>query len=317
MKTIHPLKLEARQPVEIVDIRPRAGSNTKPYCFFAHIALAFDDRGHATPQATASLLIEIHSKTLTLGGRKKHLKVSALTDSQKMQLAGEVAMAAARDYLKSEDEFRPFPVQRFVNFDLIRPPTYISIRPPPAKVLRNGSKVWRLAESEVDKLRGEPLSLRYPGIEGRLAAHPFVKGMSPHHLELLALSAMPTEFEAGQVIFQAGEPANGFYLIETGTIVLEGKTSAGQPIVIDTVSVGEPLGWSWLFPPYLWQFEARATEACTALCLSGIMLRQHRDEDLTLSHELFKRMSEVMVRRLQAARAKLISWNGPTDPKML
>ena len=37
------------------------------------------------------------------------------------------------------------------------------------------------------------------------------------------------------------------------------------------------------------------------------MLRQHRDEDLTLSHELFKRISEVIVRRLQAARGKLIS----------
>jgi hypothetical protein len=37
------------------------------------------------------------------------------------------------------------------------------------------------------------------------------------------------------------------------------------------------------------------------------MLRQHRDEDLTLSHELFKRMSEVVVRRLQAARDKLIA----------
>ena len=37
------------------------------------------------------------------------------------------------------------------------------------------------------------------------------------------------------------------------------------------------------------------------------MLRQHRDEDLTLSHELFKRTTEVIVRRLQAARGKLIS----------
>lgn len=37
------------------------------------------------------------------------------------------------------------------------------------------------------------------------------------------------------------------------------------------------------------------------------MLRQHREEDLTLSHELFKRMCNVMVRRLQAARARLVS----------
>lgn len=148
-----------------------------------------------------------------------------------------------------------------------------------------------------------------PRTERRLAAHPFLNGMSPHHIELLALSAMPTEFDAGQFIFQAGEPANGFYLIETGTVVIEGRSSNEQPVVIDTVSAGEPLGWSWLFSPYLWQFDARATESCTAICISGIMLRQHRDEDFTLSHELFRRMSEVMVRRLQAARGKLISGN--------
>jgi len=279
----------------------------KPYCFFAHIALALDARAHAAPQATANLLVEINHATLTSCAKKKHLEISALTDSQEVELAGEIAMAAALDYLKSEDEFRQFPAQRCVNFDLIRPPSYISIRPPPTKVLPNGSKVWRLAESEADKLRGEPLSIRYPDIERRLAAHPFLKGMSPHHLELLALSAMPTEFDAGQIIFTEGDPANGFYLIETGNVVLEGKTSDGEPVVVDTVSAGEPLGWSWLFSPYLWHFDARAIEACTAICLSGIMLRQHRDEDLTLSHELFKRTSEVAVRRLQAARGKLIS----------
>ena len=87
----------------------------------------------------------------------------------------------------------------------------------------------------------------------------------------------------------------------------EGKTSHGQSVVIDTVSAGEPLGWSWLFSPYLWHFDSRATETCTAICLSGIMLRQHCDDDLTLGHELLKGISEIVVRRLQAARGKLIS----------
>jgi hypothetical protein len=279
----------------------------KPYCFFAHVAFALDARAHAAPQATANLLIEINDTTLRAYVKKKHAKLSAFTDSQKMELAGEIAMAAALDYLKSEATLRQFPAQRFVNFDLIRPQSYISIRPPPTKVLPNGSKVWRLEESEASKLRGEPLSIRYPDIERRLAAHPFLKAMSRHHLELLALCAMPTEFDSGQIIFLEGDPANGLYLIETGNVVLEGKTGSGERVVIDTVSAGEPLGWSWLFPPYLWHFDARATEACTAICLSGIMLRQHRDDNLTLSHELFQRTTEVIVRRLQAARGKLIS----------
>lgn len=131
----------------------------------------------------------------------------------------------------------------------------------------------------------------------------------------MALCAAPTEFDKGQIIFREGDPANGFYLVETGTVVLEGKTGAGQPVVIDTVIAGEPLGWSWLFPPYLWEFDARATKACRAICLSGIMLRQHRDEDLTLSHELHKRVSEVMVRRLQAARSKLIGERRQDSPR--
>jgi CRP/FNR family cyclic AMP-dependent transcriptional regulator len=280
---------------------------SQPYCFFVHVAFAFDAHAHSAPQATANLLIEIHETTLAAGARKKHRKVSELTDSEKAQLAGEIAMAAALDYLKAEDEFRQFPAQRFVNFDLIRPPSYISVRPAPSKVLSNGSKIWRIAESEADELRGEPRSIRYPDIEKRLAAHPFLKGMVQHHLELLALCATPTEFEAGQIIFLEGDPANVFYLVETGKVVLEGKTSDGKLVVIDTVSAGEPLGWSWLFPPYLWHFDARATESCTALCLSGILLRQHRDEDLGLSNELFKRAGEVAVRRLQAARSKLVS----------
>jgi len=277
---------------------------TKPYSFFAHVAFALDDRAHASPQATANLIVEINDKTLTLCADKKQLKVSG--DPQKMQLAGEIAMTAALDYLKSEQEFRQFPAQRVVNFDLIRP-SYISVRPRPTKVLRNGAKIWRLVQSEADELRGEPRSIRYPDIEQRLAAHPFLKGMTRHHLELLALCATPTEFDAGQIIFLEGDPANGFYLIETGTVMLEGRTNNGKSVVIDTVSAGEPLGWSWLFPPYLWHFDARAARACTAICLSGIMLRQHRDEDPTLSHELFKRTVEVVVRRLQATRRKLIS----------
>jgi CRP/FNR family transcriptional regulator, cyclic AMP receptor protein len=143
------------------------------------------------------------------------------------------------------------------------------------------------------------------GLVARLAAHPFLAGMSERHFEILSECAMATHFEPGQIIFRAGEPANGFYLIESGKVVLEEPQSDGESMMIDVVSGGEPLGWSWLFSPYLWQFDARAIEPCRALCLSGIMLRQHRDEDFFLSHELFKRMCEVMVRRLQAARSRL------------
>jgi CRP/FNR family transcriptional regulator, cyclic AMP receptor protein len=282
---------------------PCAGA--KVYSFFAHIAFAYSAGAHSTPQRTVNLLIEVPDRAVS-ASLKKALRRVALQDSQKAELAGEIAMTATLDYLKSENEFRQFPARRFVNFDLVRP-TYISVRPPPDKVLHDGSSIWRVEENDTDKLRGEPLSVRYPDIEKRLAAHPFLKGMSQHHIEVLALCATPTDFDEGQTIFLEDEPASGFYLIETGKVALEKKARDGTRVIIDTVSAGEPLGWSWLFAPYLWHFDARAAESGTAICLSGLLLRQHRDDDLTLSHELFKRTSEVMVRRLQAARRKLAS----------
>lgn len=127
------------------------------------------------------------------------------------------------------------------------------------------------------------------------------------HIKILAQSAVPTRLEEDQVIFKVGEPASGFDLIETGTGPLEGSVLDHGPITTDVVSAGEPLGWSWLFPPHLWHFDARATEPTTALCLSGTLLRQHRGEDPALSYELFKRACKVMVRRLQAARSKLLA----------
>jgi len=160
-------------------------------------------------------------------------------------------------------------------------------------------------KTNISPVAGPSPKTRSESIGERLAAHPFLAGMSERHLGILAECTMATRFEPGQTIFRAGEPTNGFYLIERGKVVLEEPHSDGEPMMIDMVSDGEPLGWSWLFSPYLWQFDARAIEPCCALCLSGIMLRQHRDEDFFLSHELFKRMSEVMVRRLQAARSRL------------
>jgi CRP/FNR family cyclic AMP-dependent transcriptional regulator len=141
-------------------------------------------------------------------------------------------------------------------------------------------------------------------LEAQVAAHPFLSGIAADHVRLLADCAMRCQFPAGQVIFRKGETASRFYLIERGKVALE--SSAGDEVVrIDEVGAGDLLGWSWIFPPYVWHFDARASEATTAIFLHGTMLREYCEADPALGYELFKRMSEVMMRRLQAARTKL------------
>jgi len=151
-----------------------------------------------------------------------------------------------------------------------------------------------------------PAPARNADIWKEIAAHPFLAGMSSHHIELLARHGTRKNFPAGEIIFHAGEPAHGFYLIQKGTIALEGSVMEHGPIATDSVHAGEPLGWSWLFPPYRWHFDARAIEPTTAIFFHGDILRQHYNEDITLAHDLSQRICRVMAHRLQATRRKLI-----------
>ena len=145
-----------------------------------------------------------------------------------------------------------------------------------------------------------------PDLRQRVASHPFLGGMNPQQLQLLADCAVPAHFAADEFVFRSGDPARGFYLLETGSIAVEGAMKDGPSAVIDLVTAGEPMGWSWIFEPFVCQYSARALEASTAIFFDADCLNQHRGVDLTLGHELLKRMSQVMVRRLNAARARLL-----------
>ncbi len=146
-------------------------------------------------------------------------------------------------------------------------------------------------------------------LDADIAGHPFLLGLSEHHVRLLADCATRVAFPADHVLFREGETANRFYLIERGEVVLE-TTAAGKTVIIDTIGNGDLLGWSWLFPPYQWRFTARASGATTAIFFYGTILLQYCEKDHTLGYELLKRMSEVMTRRLQLARAKLVEEQG-------
>lgn len=141
----------------------------------------------------------------------------------------------------------------------------------------------------------------------RVAFHPFLAGMNPTQLALLTDCAIPVNFKKGQTILREGEMANRFYLIESGKVVLESGKGFGEPVVIETIGAGDLLGWSWMFPPYVWHFTARAAEPTNAIFFYGTILREYCERDHSLGYELFKRMTPVMMKRLQSARRKMLS----------
>jgi CRP-like cAMP-binding protein len=148
-------------------------------------------------------------------------------------------------------------------------------------------------------------------VERILSTHPFLKGMTPHQLRLLSDFAMPAHFGRDELIFREGDPANRFYLLQSGVVALESCGNAKGRMRIEILNGGDVLGWSWLFPPYYWHFDARALEATEALFIYATPLREECEADHELGYELMKRMAGVMVKRLQATRRQLLGFRVP------
>ena len=144
------------------------------------------------------------------------------------------------------------------------------------------------------------------GVAAGWKSHPFLEGLSPEYLSILAECAMPTDFKPEQIIFREGEMANRFYLILAGHVVLEADAKGSRSVPVDLITAGDVLGWSWLFPPYTWNFTARAVDSVRAIFFYGTWLRERCTDDRPFGCELIRRMAAVAIRRLQAARQQLV-----------
>ena len=143
-------------------------------------------------------------------------------------------------------------------------------------------------------------------LEAAICQHPFLTGMSPHQYRILSDCAMPRRFETNEMILREGDPADRFYLLRTGQVTLESHDARRGTTRIQTIGAGDVLGWSWLFPPYLWHFDARALEPTEAIFFYATPLREECESDHELGYELTKRMAELMLKRLQGTRRRLL-----------
>src|SRR4051794_34607874 len=91
-------------------------------------------------------------------------------------------------------------------------------------------------------------------LASRVTFHPVLIGLDESALEFLSGRAIPVIFEKDEVILHQGGQANRLYLIEEGEIALEAQNGGKPPFVLETVGAGDLLGWSWMFPPYMWNF---------------------------------------------------------------
>src|ERR1700677_4073751 len=145
-----------------------------------------------------------------------------------------------------------------------------------------------------------------PTLAEAIAAHRFAADMKPEHLKRLVDVATFKRFEPDEVIFKEGDQANRFYLISEGKIAMESRGDGESAPLVQFVSEGEVLGWSWVFPPYYWHFDARAVTPTSAILFYGTRLREQCEEDPVFGYDLMKRVAAIVIKRLQITRVQLL-----------
>ena len=140
-----------------------------------------------------------------------------------------------------------------------------------------------------------------------LAAHPFLRGLPRVHLDTLGMTASDVTFGPGQRIFEAGGYAGRFWLVQSGHIVLDVPVPGGGAVIVDTIGLGDLLGWSWLFPPFRWAFGAVSLTPVRAFEFDAAAIRALCAADPAFGGELTRRVAAVMARRLAAARTRLLA----------
>lgn len=143
-----------------------------------------------------------------------------------------------------------------------------------------------------------------------IGEHPLFAGFAPAHLELVAGCGENAHYAPGGFLCRAGEPARYFFLVRRGSVALELGIPGRGPFRFGTVAAGEVVGWSWLIPPYEWQFDARVLDDVSAIRFDGACLRGKCDTDPALGYALMKAFAGVLVKRFMETRLQLIDVYG-------
>ncbi|GGO41743.1 hypothetical protein GCM10012286_22020 [Streptomyces lasiicapitis] len=81
--------------------------------------------------------------------------------------------------------------------------------------------------------------------------------------------------------------------------------------VIETIGFDELVGWSWLFPPYVWQLGAEATTSVRAYEFDATAVRLMCEHDPQLGSAVGQWVGKVLAHRLQSARTRLLDLYAP------
>jgi CRP-like cAMP-binding protein len=133
-----------------------------------------------------------------------------------------------------------------------------------------------------------------------------LSALPPPQRERLMALAREVSFPEDTRIFEAGGTADRFWVIRSGAVSLTQRVTSLQRVTVASLGSGDLLGWSWLFPPYQWDFGAEAFSPVRAYEFDAAAVLRLCEEDPQLGLTLVRFVAEILANRLETTRGRLM-----------
>ncbi|MDF3299128.1 cyclic nucleotide-binding domain-containing protein [Streptomyces tropicalis] len=131
------------------------------------------------------------------------------------------------------------------------------------------------------------------------------------HRARLLEAAHEVSFPVGSRLFEEGRHADRFWIVRSGTVTLDLHIPGRRAAVIESLGHGELVGWSWHFPPYVWQLGAEATSPVRAWEFDARTVRAMCADDAEFGRAVAVWVGRVVAHRLHSARIRLLDLYAP------
>jgi CRP-like cAMP-binding protein len=147
-----------------------------------------------------------------------------------------------------------------------------------------------------------------------LAAAPLFSGLPPDTVFSISRELRRIELAPGELLWQQGDAADGFHLVESGTLAVTARAPGEREIELVELGPGDILGELPLLAGGERSASVRAVESASVLVLDGARFRTllaALDPD---AEALRRRLLNIVCERLRARHARLAAMLGESPP---
>ena len=101
------------------------------------------------------------------------------------------------------------------------------------------------------------------------------------------------------VVFKEGQPAEDFFMLLKGKVVLEVEASESVMISLGSIKSGYSFGWSALLHESAYTSYAVCVEPCEVIALPGNIFVQLLEENHSMGYRVMSGVVEILKRRLE------------------